>query len=388
MKILHISLKPAYPMVDGGCVAIDNFMNLLSDTYEKVDHICISTPKHPFELEIYVKRLPKNIHFIRNFFVNTNIHPLKLIRSLFTDKSYQVERFYSAEMDNYLRENTAKYDVVFLESIFLLPYLDSLNQVKKVIVRTHNVEHLLWKTKSTATSNILKKKLHLHFSRQLEKFELEQLSRVAGILHISENDNSFFKQQLPDIPQITLSLCINNKEIIVPKSFDFSELKFGFFGAYNWQPNVDAVQNLHDTLFPEIHHKWQNSTLFIAGYGMEKMYVRSQNVINLGTIDTIKDFYNSVDILLAPLSSGSGLKIKMVEAITEGKIVIGSAIAFEGLDFLPHKRVANSTAEYLQQIEEVVNNPLIQQEVVAQQEAISTSFGKEISILKLRDFVG
>lgn len=387
MKVLHISLKPAYPIVDGGCVAIDNFMNLLSETYERVDHICIATPKHPFELNEYFKHTPKNVHLLKYFKLNTNIHPLRLLRSLFSNKPYQVERFYSSSMAAYLCENTAKYDVVFLESIFLLPYLDSLREVKKIIVRTHNVEHHLWKTKSETTKNSIKKQLYLRFSEQMKHYELEQLNRVAGMLHISEKDATFFKQHVPNVPQIALSLFIDKNELIEPKIVDFSELRLGFLGAYNWQPNVDAIQELHDTLFPEIYQKWKQSALFIAGYGMDKMNVRHQNVKNLGTVADKKEFYHSVDIVLVPLHSGSGLKIKIVEAITEGKIVIGSDIAFEGLDFLPHKRIANSTTEFLQQIEEIIHHPLILQEVMAQQEAISATFGKEKSILKLREFV-
>ena len=387
MKVLHISLKPAYPIVDGGCVAIDNFMNLLSETYERVDHICIATPKHPFELNEYLKHTPKNVHLLKYFKLNTNIHPLRLLRSLFSNKPYQVERFYSSSMAAYLCENTAKYDVVFLESIFLLPYLDSLRQAKKVIVRTHNVEHHLWKTKSETTKNSIKKQLYLRFSEQMKHYELEQLNRVAGMLHISEKDAIFFKYHVPNIPQITLSLFLDKNEILDPKSFDFNEMNFGFLGAYNWQPNVEAVQELQGSLFPEIHQKWKQSILYIAGYGMDKMNVHNQNVRNLGTVADKNDFYNSIDIILAPLQSGSGLKIKMVEAIREGKIIIGSTIAFEGLDFLPHKRIANSSAEFLHQIEEIIDNPFIQQEVKAQQEAICATFGKEKSILKLRKFV-
>lgn len=50
----------------------------------------------------------------------------------------------------------------------------------------------------------------------------------------------------------------------------------------------------------------------------------------LGTVKTPWDFYQSMDCALNPMVSGTGLKIKTVEALAHGRSVIGTDHAFKG----------------------------------------------------------
>ena len=60
MKILYITHKPIYPTIDGGCIAMDSFLKCLLNIEANVDHICISTKKHPFKKKIkLIKRVTK-----------------------------------------------------------------------------------------------------------------------------------------------------------------------------------------------------------------------------------------------------------------------------------------------------------------------------------------
>lgn len=133
MNVLHISLKPVYPQVDGGCTAMANFLELLHETFTTVDHICIATPKHPFFANEYNEYLPSNVNLLAHFHIDTTIKKFKFLSSLGRKIPYQVERFYASEMANYLEEIAENYDVVFLESAFLLPYLKHLTKAKKFL---------------------------------------------------------------------------------------------------------------------------------------------------------------------------------------------------------------------------------------------------------------
>ena len=50
MRILHISNKPIFPLIDGGCKAMNQTLNSLM-RLSKVKHICLSTYKHPFNID-------------------------------------------------------------------------------------------------------------------------------------------------------------------------------------------------------------------------------------------------------------------------------------------------------------------------------------------------
>lgn len=384
MKLLHVSLKSVYPKIDGGCVAIDNFMQLLASSFGELDHITISTPKHPFNEEVYRAELPNGINLIGNFSIDTSIHFFPLLKSLFSSKSYQVQRFYSKELAAFLQANASNYDGVILESAFLTPYLPILKGKTKVFIRTHNVESEIWSRKAALTKNFLKKWTFQKFSQQLRAVEKTNYEKVDGLIHISSNDEQFFRTEIPSVQQITIPLAIQESDCLSSNEIG---LRFGFLGASNWQPNQEAVHRLVQNIFPSIHAKWENATFFVAGLGWENHSLPSF-ITNLGTLENTQDFYDKVDIILVPLVSGSGLKIKTVEGICRGKIVIGSTIAFEGLSFLSSLHSAMTKEEYVAIIDSILNNSEAEKEqILRQQQEILATFGLNSLKEKLIHFV-
>ena len=57
MSILYITNKPIYPIIDGGCYAMDSFLNSLLYCESKVKHLTIATQKHPFLLNQYPEKI-------------------------------------------------------------------------------------------------------------------------------------------------------------------------------------------------------------------------------------------------------------------------------------------------------------------------------------------
>jgi glycosyltransferase involved in cell wall biosynthesis len=386
MKVLHVSLKPIYPIVDGGCVAIDNFLNLLVDLYGNVHHICISTPKHPFQPTIYEQYLPKEVMFLKDFYVNTKINPIKLVCSFLSSKSYQVQRFKSEDLNAYLNLISDEYDLIFFESCFLSDAINQLKTKAKIYVRTHNVEYNIWETKRKESTNWLSKFIYKRLGTQLKNTEINTYSKVDGLIHISKDDEHVFKQQLPAVKQITIPLTVTEDEFITPNLNVNSLLQFGFIGSAKWQPNTHAIQYLDTELFPLIKEKWNLAQLYIAGFGTENIQTACSSIIRLGAVQELSEFYGNISIVLAPLSLGSGLKIKVVEAIKHGKIVIGSTIAFEGLEFLSHKRIANTAKEFLSHIHEILKNKDFEHEISIQQLEIKHNFGRQTVLSNLKNF--
>jgi glycosyltransferase involved in cell wall biosynthesis len=56
------------------------------------------------------------------------------------------------------------------------------------------------------------------------------------------------------------------------------------------------------------------------------------NIKILNNVPDLKDVYESIDLLVFPIFSGSGMKVKTAEALMYGKYIIGTAEAFEGYD--------------------------------------------------------
>jgi hypothetical protein len=105
-----------------------------------------------------------------------------------------------------------------------------------------------------------------------------------------------------------------------------SPLVIGFFGNFDYWPNVEAYRLITESWLPT----WRPEVdLVVAGHGSDKL--RSvAGVRLLGTVTELTDFYNDVDLVLAPVERGGGMKVKISEALTFGRPVVATEAALDG----------------------------------------------------------
>lgn len=195
MSVLYLTNKPVYPLVDGGCVAMSSFLNHLVNIHSKVDHLTISTYKHPFDLKSYNEIFGDRLT-VSSVYVNTRISAFKAFENLFSSSSYNVNRFFSVDFENKLIELLEHdYEVIYIESIFLLPYLTTIRTYSKakVILRAPNIEFKIWEDYALKIKNPIKKIYIKYLTKKLKNFELNQFNRVDGILSISNVDTLLLK---------------------------------------------------------------------------------------------------------------------------------------------------------------------------------------------------
>ena len=327
MKVFHFSLKPPYPKIDGGCVAIANLLELLCEEHT-VYHFTLATYKHPFELSKYPEKIKEEIQ-IEQALINTKIKPFQVISHLIKNQSYHVSRFYNKQVDEQLNKilKHNKFDLVIVESIFLLPYLKSIKKYGvKIFVRSHNVEYKIWKSLAQSSKNPLKKWYLNTLSRQLKKFEIEQLNLVDGILYISKNDQTTLESDGVKTLSTTFSLAI--KIDAEENNYKINDLYF--LGAMDWLPNLEAL----DWFIKEVLSKKSSIEfkLNIAGRKLNCNTFNHENIICHGEVEDATQFIKKHGICVIPIISGSGIKIKLLESMAQGKPIICTRFSAAGID--------------------------------------------------------
>lgn len=90
----------------------------------------------------------------------------------------------------------------------------------------------------------------------------------------------------------------------------------------------------------------------------EWMNKKIENVVMVGEVDDVKNFMLSNQLMIVPLLSGSGMRIKIIEGLALGKVIISTTIGAEGID-ITHKKdilIADSPQDFAQSIIEVLEN--------------------------------
>jgi polysaccharide biosynthesis protein PslH len=116
-----------------------------------------------------------------------------------------------------------------------------------------------------------------------------------------------------------------------------------------------------DNVWPAVLAKFPNASFHIAGKNTPDWLSRraGESVIVLGEVDDAKKFINSHPIMVAPLFSGSGIKIKVLEGMAMSRVVITTPVGSEGIPARSqeHLLVAKTAEQFIRQIDFCLKNP-------------------------------
>lgn len=106
-------------------------------------------------------------------------------------------------------------------------------------------------------------------------------------------------------------------------------LTCGYIGSPLHPPNQQALEFTRQHIFPRLTQAGIDYHYYLAGADHDATNDPRQTV--LGEIKETKQFYSAIDFLLAPLFSGSGTRVKILESLSFGVPVITTPIGAEGL---------------------------------------------------------
>lgn len=126
-----------------------------------------------------------------------------------------------------------------------------------------------------------------------------------------------------------------------------------FVGSY-FNPNKEGAIWFIKNVMPHVNYK-----LLIAGKGMEKLKkYENDKIAVLGTVDSLGELYQKVDIIVIPIFSGGGMKVKTAEAMMYGKRILATKEALTGYDIHGINAVTecNTKGEFIFMLNNTENN--------------------------------
>lgn len=351
MNVLHITNKPIFPILDGGQMAMNRLMTCFLNLGFNVKNLTLETNKHPFDINEFPKDL-QEIILPEAHYIDSRVKSWDVFKSLFKKESYHVKRFIDKSFEEKLKDllKTNHFNIVVLESAFLMSYIDVIRRYSdaKIILRAHNVEYRIWRQHAKKEKTFLKRYFYKKLANDLKRFELEKINQVDGVFCISENDKEFFRRKSVKVATTVIPVYMSVAEQNV---IDYKNNDFHFVGSMSWKPNADAVKWIINQIAPGLAKVMPDVKIHIAGSSMSKKLLNQKikNVIIHGKIANMQEFMSKHGTLIVPLKSGSGVRIKILEALSFGVPIISSEKGKEGIELIPKKHflAANSTEEFL-----------------------------------------
>jgi glycosyltransferase involved in cell wall biosynthesis len=361
LKILILTPRIPYPLKDGGAIAMHQTIEGYVQQGCEVSLLSMNTSRHWVDENSLPELYSKLVHF-KTVFINNNINPLSAFFNLFTGKSYNVSRFINKNFETELIEliNQEVFDIIQFESIYTSPYLQIAqeNSDAKCFCRVHNIEHLIWQRLSENEANFLKRKYLKILTNRLKNYEIDILKNFDLLLPISRTEEKYFSDNKINA-SFYLPFGIDiNKPIL--ENIEQNMHSIYHIGSMDWAPNVEGVTWFLSTVWDDLQTELKDVKLFLAGKNMPKSLLKKENnqTVILGEIEDFSAFSLSKNIMIVPLLSGAGIRIKVLEAMAFGKVVIATEIAVEGIGLTHQKNVliANSPEDFKEQLHYCFSN--------------------------------
>ena len=364
MKFLVLCHKPPFPAVDGGSIAMYNLLKGLKKSNAEVDVLAMSTFKQPCNTEEQEK-FEQEIDVYSLVDVDIRIKPFDALINLFTTQSYNISRFispqYSSQLESILK--LKKYDVVLFESLFSTPYVELVRSLHNglLVHRSHNVEFNIWQNLAENEQNPLKKWYLKLLSKRLKKYELEVVNEFDLVATISQSDIIEYRNNGIGTLLYHLPFGIDLSAISFQKSKPSRKVKIYHVGSMNWIPHQKAFRWFFDHVWSEIDSLKDEIELHLAGTDMPK-WIEEKSTENLivksGYVNGF-EYAKDKEILIVPSFSGSGIRIKIIEAMASGKTIITTKNGAMGINCLHGENIliSDRPEDWIEYIAELVHSP-------------------------------
>lgn len=362
MRILQLCSKPPYPPIDGGTKAMYNITRGLLDAGHSVKVLSISTKKHPLRVADVPEEFRKQTH-MEGVFVDTSLNIVDAFNDLVTSDNYNISRFFSPDMDIRLIQllSREQFDIIHLESLFTTPYIPTIRRYSKapIVLRSHNLEHVIQERIAINERNFVKKSYRKLLARQLKAYEYDVLARVDGVAAITQADAEHLASHQHATPMVTIPFAVKPEEYDVPPAK--GPLTFFHLGSMDWHPNEEGIRWLLAKVWPRVIQKFPDARLDLAGNRMpaDLKQKRMPGLKVRGRVPDANQYLATHHVMLVPLFSAGGMRVKIVEGMAMGKCIISTSMGAEGINYTDGKNIliADTAAAFVAQIGNVLADP-------------------------------
>lgn len=363
LSILQLANKGINPP-DGGTMGITLFTRELARLGHQVTLLALATEKHN-NPDIFPESLAEQITLV-SVPVKTNPSAWRLLWHFTGTRknAYMAKRFYHLSVKQKLTclLKNSKFDIIQLEGPYMGLYLPIIRKYSNaaVILRAHNLEYRIWERKANLAKGI-KKSLFKILSKEIFRLEHGIFQAVEAILPVTRIDGQQIATLAPNTPQKVIPFCIEKTEtstINIAKQKDC----IGYLGALDWQPNIEGLYWFMEKIWPNVKKEYPQIRMQVAGRNAPKKLIRDltkQGIEYIGEVTDAVEFTMQQSLMVVPLWSGSGIRVKIIEGMALAMPMVVTSMALEGIDATEgkHLHVANNAEIFTQKITDLLKHP-------------------------------
>ncbi len=278
------------------------------------------------------------------------------VRSLFTRAPFTVNWADAAVLrDALLRVlATTRYDLVYFDTISLAQYRGLVLGAANVL-NHHNIESHLLERRLAYEGHPLRRFYFAVEARKLRRYETEVAHDFDAHLVVSTLDGERLKGIAPGVRTAVVANGVD-VDYFHPGSAPPEHGHLIMVSGMNWFPNRDAVLFMIREIWPRVAEALPDARLTIVGASpppaVRELAARDARVTATGFVDDVRAYMERAQIYLCPMRDGGGTRLKILDALAMGKVIVSTTMGLEGIDVTPDQEVlvADTPEAFVHQI--------------------------------------
>jgi len=362
MKILQLTNKVPWPPKEGGTIAVFSLSKGFFLHGNKVTVLAMNTELTHFETGLIPEYLTKEINFQVVDMPYSN-SPFSVLYNLFFSKlpyiaTRYIQKGYKETLISILKKE--KFDIIQFEGLYVCPYISIAREYSNALFsyRVHNIEHQI--RQDLQPIHGIRSLYENKMAKRLKKFEISFINQYDTLVSITERDGLTWDRLGNIKPRYTSQTGIN-LPLLVPTVKNLEYPSLFHIGAMDWYPNQEGLLWFIHSCWPSIREKYPKLKFYIAGRNipnwLKNTFVNAK-IDFVGEVDDAYSFISSKAIMIVPVLSGSGIRIKIIEGMALGKAVVSTSIGSEGIPAIDHDNIliADNPEDFIKKIEELISN--------------------------------
>lgn len=353
MRILFLTETIPFPLDSGGRIKTYNTLRILSSDHEVHCHALVRDERHlRFERDLARYCASLMLHAVPRSRMR-DVGCLALSQA--TRVPFLIRRHFHrgvlAQIRSACRQHD--FDAVYCDHLSMLEYGRRLPL--PIVVDAHNVEFQIVRRHAATLGWSPTRAFAEQEWRRLKEYERQWYPACRVVFSVSEIDARVIRTLARNrVPVVVVPITVDAYAARQVETL-VTDPEILFVGGLHWPPNADAVTYFVQQIFPTIRDAIPNARLTVVGRPDEHVQRRlgvAPRVRFVGHVDDVEPYFQGSRVMVVPIRSGSGMRVKILDALARGLPTVSTTVGCEGIDTEPgvHLLVADEPADFAAQV--------------------------------------